>query len=281
MGTAMAGRLIAAGHTVVVHNRTRAHARSLEDAGAGWADTPAALARRCEVVLGCVHDTAAVEAVYLGPDGLIDAASPGQVFVEHGTFTAGLARRLGAAALARGASFVDAPVTGGPEGARTGVLAAMAGGDPIALHEVDQVLRTYCSSVTRTGDVGSGLELKLVNQLLVGVHMAVAGEAVALLERLGFDLGLARSVLTRGWAGSAMFERTLTHVATGQLTGTGATIGGMIEVQSLVADLLTEREMRAPVFAAAQSVFAAAVAAGGSADDPAALGHLRPAEESA
>ncbi|PRX46618.1 2-hydroxy-3-oxopropionate reductase [Prauserella shujinwangii] len=270
MGTPMAGRLLARGHRLTVHNRTRARAAELERAGARWAATPAEVAARSGVVLSCLRDTAAVESVYLGPGGLLEAARPGHVFAEHGTFDPALARSLAGAAARHGASFLDIPVTGGAEGASRGELAAMAGGDAAALDRVAGTIGAYCASLTRIGDSGAGLELKLVNQLLVSVHLAAAGEAVSLLERFGLDLGLARDVLTSGWAHSAMLERTLTLVRAGRRTGTGATIAGLAEVQDLVAASLGTAGGFG-VFAAARESFARAVREGAGADDPAHL----------
>lgn len=274
MGAAMAARLLEAGHDVVVHNRTRARAAALEARGAAWAESPAELAARCPVVLGCLLDTAAVEQVYDGPAGLLAGASPGGVLVEHGTFDAALARTLAGLAADRGCSFVDAPVTGGPEGARAGSLAAMAGGEAAALTAVEPLVAAYCSHVTHVGAAGAGLRLKLVNQLLVGIHLAAAGEAVRLLDRLGIDLGVAGSVLARGWAQSAMLDRTLDLLSAGRLTGTGATIGGMVEVQALVGALAVAERTAVPVFGAARAAFDAAVRAGGAAADPAALARI-------
>jgi 3-hydroxyisobutyrate dehydrogenase-like beta-hydroxyacid dehydrogenase len=274
MGTVMARRLLDAGHQMVVHNRTRARAAELERRGAAWADTPADLAARCPVVLGCLLDTTAVEQVYAGPDGLLAGAAPGSTLVEHGTFDATVARRLGELAAGCGCAFVDAPVTGGPEGVQEGTLAVMAGGDATAIERIAPVVASYCASLTHVGGTGAGLQLKLVNQLLVSVHLAAAGEAVALLERLGIDLQLGGSVLTRGWAASAMLERTFALLNDGRLSGTGATIAGMVEVQALVAALAASEGAVAPVFAAAREVFGRAVAAGGGDADPAALARV-------
>lgn len=273
MGAVMVRRLLDTGHDVVVHNRTRANASALEDAGAGWADSPAGLASTCEIVLGCMRDGAAIEAVYLGSAGLLAGTRPGQVLVEHGTFAPALARRLAAAAAARSAAFLDAPVTGGPEGARMARLATMVGGDAAALRKVEPLLGAYASTILRVGGPGSGVELKLVNQLLVSTHMSVAGEAVALLGSLGHDLRTSADVLLRGWAQSAMLERTVRQVEHDALQGTGVTVEGMHEVLALVTDLLDglpdgAAPDRAPVFGAARSTFAAAVLAGLGADDP-------------
>jgi 3-hydroxyisobutyrate dehydrogenase-like beta-hydroxyacid dehydrogenase len=274
MGSAMAQCLLAAGRPLLVHNRTRERARAVEDAGAAWAGSPRELAERCTVVLGCLRDTRAVEEVYLGPDGLLARARPGQVFVEHGTFSPQVARAAAAEADARGAAFLDAPVTGGPEGARRGTLAVMAGGQAWAIDAVETVLAAYAASVVRVGPAGRGLELKLVNQLLVSVHMAAAGEAVALIRALGLDAGVSSRVLTGGWAGSVMLARAFAQLEAGELTGTGATVAGVTEVQELVARLVGAAALPAPVFGAARARFDVAMDTGLGEHDPAALACL-------
>lgn len=173
---------------------------------------------------------------------------------------------------ALGAEFVDMPVTGGPEGTRAGRLAAMAGGSPAAIEAVTAVVAPYCSQVTRIGGPGAGLRLKLVNQLLVSSHMASAAEAVALLNRLGIDLGTAGSVLERGWAASAMLTRALTQLGAGAVHDTGVRTVGMIEIQELIEELLDDRDAY-PVFAGSRTVFERAIALGLGDEDPAAM-HL-------
>jgi 3-hydroxyisobutyrate dehydrogenase-like beta-hydroxyacid dehydrogenase len=270
MGTAMVLRLLDCGFSVVVHNRSRQRAESVLAAGAAWADSPVDLVERCSTVLSCLRDSAAVEAVYLGTGGLL-ASAAGTTFVEHGTFAPSLARRIAQAAAATGSAFLAAPVSGGPEGARGGSLAVMVGGDLDALERVRTVLATLSGTLSHVGGPSAGLELKLVNQLLVSSHMAVAGEAVALLRRVGLDLALADVVLNKGWAQSAMLARTLELVRAGRVDGTGATVQGMTEVLDLVAELLVENEVTARVFDAGRTRFSDAARDGLGEADPAAL----------
>lgn len=274
MGSLMACRLLDAGHALSVHNRTPDRAAALLAAGARWADRPCDVWAVSDVVISCLRGTDAVESVYLGDVGLLAHARPGQIFVEHGTFDPALARQVAAAADANGAAFVDLPVSGGPEGARSGTLTGMAGGTPDAVAAATAVVAAYCSGVTRVGSHGAGLELKLVNQLLVSVHMAAAGEAVELLASLGLDLTVARTVLTTGWANSAMLDRSLAMAGPGHLDDTGATIDGMREVQSVVDELLDRCGRPAPVFAASKLAFESASGFGAGAQDPAALGRV-------
>jgi len=274
MGGAMATRIAGAGHQLVVHNRTPGRAEPLLACGALWRASPALVARDADTVFSCLRDGEAVEAVFLAPGGLVDAAREGQVFVEHGTFSPDLARTVALRLRAKGSDFLDVPITGGPPGAAAGTLVAMVGGSEGALRQVAGTLQTYCRSVVRVGDVGCGLELKLVNQLLVSTHMAAAGEAVALLHRIGIQQDLARSVLTGGWADSAMLGRSLDHVTADLLEHTGVTVDGMVEVLALVADLTEHAGVEASVFAASRASFARAATLGAGHKDPAVLGRL-------
>lgn len=255
MGAPMAGRLLTAGHRVVVWNRTPARAQALHAAGAQVAATPAEAAGAADLVLGCLLDGAAVEQTYLGPDGAAEAARPGQVFVEHGTFAPKLARDLGAFLEARGADFLDAPVTGGPEGAAAGTLTTMVGGSAAALAEAAAVLSGYASRIRHVGGQGAGLELKLVNQMLVSCHVAAAAEAVALLQRREVDLEVAREVLGSGWAASTMLERTLTRLTRAPHEPSGATLAGLLEPQRLAAELAAQAGMPLALLPAAQALF--------------------------
>ncbi|MHA6764272.1 NAD(P)-dependent oxidoreductase [Streptacidiphilus sp. PAMC 29251] len=258
MGAPMAARLLEAGHRVVVWNRTAARAEPLRAAGARVAATPAEAARAADLVLGCLLDGAAVEQTYLGPDGAAEAARPGLVFVEHGTFAPSLARGIGAQLALRGARFLDAPVTGGPEGAAAGTLTTMVGGPAAALAEVAPVVSGYAARIRHVGGQGAGLELKLVNQMLVSCHVAAAAEAVALLRGREVDLEVAREVLGSGWAASAMLDRTLTRLTQDLPGPSGATLAGLIEPQRLAAELAIQAGVPLALLPEAQSLFARA-----------------------
>ncbi|MET8428964.1 NAD(P)-dependent oxidoreductase [Nocardia sp. NPDC004860] len=273
MGTQIATRIIAAGHRLAVHNRTRVNALAVENVGGQWCGSAGELAAASRVVISCLRNTFAVETIY-GGDGLLAGARPGQIFVEHGTFAPATARDLAALARQRGAAFLDAPVTGGPTGAAQGTLAIMAGGDADAIDQVTPLLKSFGSRVTRVGGSGAGVELKLVNQLLVGAHMTAAAEAIRVLDRVGIDLGLAAEVLLSGWADSTMLRRAFTQLELDAVEHTGATISGMNEVLDLVNRLRDEARLSGPVLDATTASFRAAVACGAGDLDPAALARL-------
>jgi 3-hydroxyisobutyrate dehydrogenase-like beta-hydroxyacid dehydrogenase len=273
MGSRMAAKLLEAGHPLVAYNRTAARSRLLSDLGAEIVATPAEVADRADIVAGCLLDGAAVEEVYAGPNGVMGSSRAGQVFVEHGTFAPQLARRLATRLAERGAAFLDAPVTGGPEAAAAGTLTVMVGGDAPAVATVSEVLSAYAGRVCHVGLSGAGLELKLINQLLVSCHVAAAAEALALLQRLELPLDTAADVLNSGWAASAMLERGLNRVREDGLGESAATLGGLVEPQELVAALAAEAGVGLTVMPAVSELFRAACAGGLASQDLAALVH--------
>ncbi len=263
MGEPMARRLIDAGHNVVLWNRTREKSVALVDHGAREAETPAELARTARLVITCLLDTQAVEQVYLGTNGLLEGAASGSVFVEHGTFDPEAAASIAQVAAGSGASFLDAPVTGGRAAAESGSLVTMIGGSEEVLRGVSPVLASYCAQVVRVGGTGAGLRLKLVNQTLVSVHTAAAAEAAALITRWGIDPDVAQSVLFAGWADSAMLRRCLPlGLLPGDELETSAPIRGLREAQNLIAAAASEAAINLPVFSSASHSFEAAIARG-------------------
>ncbi len=269
MGAAMARRVVLSGYEVTVFNRTAHRSSPFRELGARVAVTPAEVVESSDYILSCLWDTAAVEEVYLGTSGLASAARPGQIFVEHATFAPAAARSVADRLGERGAHFVDAPVTGGPEGAASGQLTAMVGGSPRSIDAVADVLSCYAGKVIRVGDIGSGLELKLINQLLVTCHFAAAAEAAALIRELQLPNAVSREVLLSGWASSAMLERSLPRAAAERFESDGATIGGLSEVQDLVAKFAGQIDL--PQFAQARALFSAAISQGLAELDPSAL----------
>jgi 3-hydroxyisobutyrate dehydrogenase-like beta-hydroxyacid dehydrogenase len=262
MGGRMAARLLEAGFGLTVHNRTRTRETELITRGATSASSPAELAAATDVVVGCLLDDRAVEQVYRGDGGLVSAARPGQVFIEHATFSPALARDIERELAKREAVFLDAPVSGGPEGAAAGTLAVMVGGNPQGLAEAMDVVRAYSSRVVHVGSTGAGLELKLVNQLLVSCHAAAAAEAAELMRRMGMPLDVASTVLHASWANSAMLSRMFDRRLADRTTPSEATVEGLAAPQRLVRELLAEHDLAPVVSNAALEVFATARAQG-------------------
>ena len=206
MGRGMAANLLGAGHDLVVWNRTRERMDPLIEAGAGPAASPSDVARQCPIVLICVSDTPDVEAVVEGPDGLLGGISEDSLVVDHSTISPSATIRLAEAVAAKGASWIDAPVSGGSEGAERGTLSIMAGGSAEDLTRARPYLEAFGSTITHVGGVGDGQRVKIVNQVLVvGTQLAVS-EALLFADKAGLDLEHALAAVTGGAAGSWMLS---------------------------------------------------------------------------
>ena len=211
MGFPMAGHLQNAGHQVTVFNRSPAKATAwAERYGGRTAPTPAEAATGAEVVLTCVGNDHDVREVVLGAQGALQAMPSGSILVDHTTASAVLARELAAAGAERGVGFLDAPVSGGQQGAEGGRLSIMVGGEEATYERVKPLLAAYGKAITRIGPVGSGQLTKMVNQIcLAGVTQALA-EALALVERAGLDGSIVLQAISQGAAQSWMMDHRAT-----------------------------------------------------------------------
>jgi 3-hydroxyisobutyrate dehydrogenase-like beta-hydroxyacid dehydrogenase len=262
MGSRMASRLVDAGYDVIVHNRTPGPEAELVRRGAESVSSPRAVAAGADVVVGCLLDDDAVRQVYLGEAGIAHGARRGQMFIEHATFSPALARDIAMTLATNGGAFLDAPVSGGPEGATAGTLTAMVGGSGQYVAPAKDVMRAYASHIVHVGPTGAGLELKLVNQLLVSCHAAAAAEAAELIGRLEIPLDVAASVLNASWASSAMLSRLFERRQDNAGTPSKATIAGLDAPQQLVREMLATHGLAPAVSNAALGVFADARARG-------------------
>jgi 3-hydroxyisobutyrate dehydrogenase-like beta-hydroxyacid dehydrogenase len=212
MGAPMAGHLLAAGHELHVHNRTRDRELPLAEAGAIRAETPAAAAAEAELVFTCVSDSPDLEAVVLGPTGALAGMARGAVLVDCSTVSPATARELSITLAERGCGAVDAPVSGGSEGARKGTLTVFAGGEKAHVEAARPALEVFSGSITHLGPPGSGQAGKAVNQVLIAGTYAALGEGLALGEREGLPLPELVTALSGGAARSWILENRSKNV---------------------------------------------------------------------
>jgi 3-hydroxyisobutyrate dehydrogenase-like beta-hydroxyacid dehydrogenase len=207
MGEPMTRRLLAAGHEVAVWNRSSAKLGSLVAAGAVAKATPQALGESVDIALLCLGDGKAVEDVVFGAHGLAQAATPPACLIDHSTLSPALTRALAQRwTAATGGVWIDAPVSGGTDGAANGKLAIMAGGPADTIEAVTPVMRAYAARVTRMGEVGAGQTTKLANQAIVATTLAGLAEAFVLAKRSGIDTAALPSALQGGWADSVLLQ---------------------------------------------------------------------------
>ena len=202
MGAPMALNVLKAGHAVVVHNRTRERELPVADAGALRAGTPGEAAVDADVIVTCVSDTPDVEAVVLGDDGIIHGARPGSLVVDMSTISPAATRRIAAVLADKGIRMIDAPVSGGSEGAQKGTLAIMVGGEADDVQRAMPVLEAMGKTITHVGDIGSGQITKAINQIVIaGTYLGVA-EGMVLGMKAGLDMQKVVQAISGGAAGS-------------------------------------------------------------------------------
>jgi 3-hydroxyisobutyrate dehydrogenase-like beta-hydroxyacid dehydrogenase len=208
MGFPMAGHLkTRQGHDVVVFNRTRAKAAAwVAKFGGRSAATPAEAADGAEFVFTCVGNDDDLRQVTLGPDGTFGALAPGAVAIDHTTASAVIARELHAAAMARGANALDAPVSGGQSGAENGTLTVMAGGDEGAFRRGAPVIGAYARACNLIGPSGSGQLTKMVNQICIGGLIEGLAEALHFARHAGLDIEKVIDTIAKGAAQSWQME---------------------------------------------------------------------------
>ena len=202
MGAPMAGHLLAAGHEVVVHSRTRAKSEPLVAQGARWAGSPAEAADGAQVAFSMVGYPADVEAVHLGPDGTLSAARLPAQIVDMSTSRPSLAVHIHRQARAKEVVSIDAPVSGGDVGAREATLSIMVGADPTDFEAVRPLLEIMGRNVVHQGGPGAGQHTKMVNQILVAATMIGACEGLLYAARAGLDPMRVIQSVGSGAAGS-------------------------------------------------------------------------------
>lgn len=206
MAQGMVANLIRAGHSVRIHNRTRAHAQPLLDLGAVWADRPALAADGADLAVTCVTDGDAVWEMALGQGGVREAAHRPALYVDMSTISPARTREIAQALARDGISMIDAPVTGGDRGAREGTLTIFVGGDQAAIARARPLFEAVGSTVHPMGGVGQGQAMKLIQNLVGGLNLLAAVEGANLAEAYGLGAAEVLEMLTRTTSQSRMAE---------------------------------------------------------------------------
>ena len=206
MGRGMARNLRAAGFPLYVYNRTASRMTELADSGAVATTSPADLAARCEVVITCVSDTPDVEAVIDGPTGVIAGMRAGTLVIDMSTISPQATVALAARINAKGGSMLDAPVSGGSEGAAKGTLSIMVGGSDVDFARALPVFQAMGKNIVHVGAQGAGQTVKLVNQILVVGNALAMSEALLFAQAGGVDVTKALAAVSGGAAGSWMLS---------------------------------------------------------------------------
>jgi 3-hydroxyisobutyrate dehydrogenase len=202
MGGPMAGHVLDAGHDVTVWNRTAAKADDLVSRGARRAASPAEAARDADVIVTCVSDTPDLHAVVLGEQGVIEGVRDGAVLLDCSTVSPSAEKDLAEALARMSVEVVDAPLSGGAEGARNGVCTAFVGGSEAAFATARPILEAFCKTITHLGPTGAGQAAKAVNQIIISGTYASVGEGLAYAEKAGLPMEELVEALAGGAADS-------------------------------------------------------------------------------
>lgn len=206
MGQGMARNLLKAGFPLRVWNRTHSKTEQLVAEGATAASSPADVAAHCTIILTCVSDTPDVEAVLLHENGIIFGAEAGNLIIDCSTISPQATQRFAGILAQKGVHLLDAPVSGGSEGAARGTLSIMVGGEAAEFERALPVLQAMGKTITHVGPTGAGQTVKLVNQILVVVTMLGISEALLFAQAGGLDLAKVLTAVSGGAAGSWMLS---------------------------------------------------------------------------
>lgn len=202
MGKGMVHNLLKNGFDVCVWNRTASKVDEFVAAGATVGSSPADVASKCDIVFICVSDTPDVEAVVMGDSGVIEGVKSGALVVDHSTISPQTSRDIAAKLNEKGVQMLDAPISGGNEGAAKGTLSIMIGGAAEQVERAMPYLQAMGKTITHVGDQGAGQSAKLVNQILVIGTMVSMGEAMLFAQASGLDLEKTLDAVSGGAAGS-------------------------------------------------------------------------------
>lgn len=254
MGIGMANNLLMAGTDLTVWNRSQPKVDDLVSRGARKAASPAELVGSVDVVLACLADVKSSRELFLGKNGVVAAARKGQILVDHGTVDIQTSRDFHEAALRKGASFLDAPISGGPLGARDATMSIMVGGDREAFDRVKPTFDRMGKTVRYMGPSGAGTAMKLINQLLVTVNVCAAAEAFSLANKAGIDINEAASLLSASFGQSRMVERSAPITASRSFEKSAAPVRNLVKDIGIIVDLANQMNLALPLSSTARGL---------------------------
>ena len=274
MGFGMATSLKRAGFDVVGCDVMAGTVEKLVALGGGGAATPAEAAKDAAIVVSVVVNGAQTETILFGRDGAAKTMPPGAVFISSATMDPDVARRLARQLEATGRHYLDAPISGGAQRAAQGELTILASGSAVAFSKARPALDAMAAKLYELGDApGQGAAFKMINQLLAGVHIAAASEAMAFAAKQGLDIRKVYEVITASAGNSWMFENRMPHVLDGDYTPRSA-VDIFVKDLGIIQDMARTAKFPVPVSAAALQMFLMTSASGMGRDDDASVARM-------
>jgi 3-hydroxyisobutyrate dehydrogenase len=274
MGFGMATSLKRAGFEVTGCDVAADSVARFVAGGGRGAGTPAEAASGADIVVSVVVNAAQTEAILFGPNGVAETLPTDAVFISSATMDPDVARRLAKQLEATGRHYLDAPISGGAQRAAQGELTILASGSAAAFARARPALDAMAAKLYELGDAaGQGAAFKMVNQLLAGVHIAAASEAITFAARQGLDIRKVYEVITASAGNSWMFENRIPHVLDGDYTPRSA-VEIFVKDLGIIQDMARSSKFPVPVAAAALQMFLMTAAAGMGRDDDASVARL-------
>jgi 3-hydroxyisobutyrate dehydrogenase len=262
MGTSMCRHLLQAGYRVTVFSRTRCKAQTLEEAGAIWADSPAAAAANADVVFSIVGYPADVADVHLGSMGTLSTTRSGTILVDMTTSSPALANQLAEEASKRNTIFLDAPVSGGDIGARNATLSIMVGGERNAFEALHPIWSVLGKTIVHQGPPGAGQHTKMTNQILIATNMIGVCESLLYAYRAGLDLETVLKSVASGAAGSWSLSNLGPRIIQKQFDP-GFFVDHFVKDMGIALDEANRMRLALPGLALAKQLYVALQAQGG------------------
>lgn len=262
MGRPMARNLLKAGYSLVVHSRSRPPVDDVVAAGAKAGTSARDVTAQSDVVITMLPNSPEVELVALGKDGIIEGAKSGQIFVDMSTISPIVSKKVGAALAAKGVSMLDAPVSGGEQGAINAALSIMVGGDKPVFDTVKPIFEAMGKTITHLGPLGAGGFTKLANQIIVAVNLTALAEALTLAKKAGLDRDLTLTALAGGLAGSKCLEQKRANYVDGTYKP-GFKVDLHYKDLGLIMESARELGVPVPATAVVQELFSALRVRGG------------------
>ena len=274
MGFGMASSLLRSGFEVTGCDVAADTVARFVASGGRGAKTPAEAAQGADIVVSVVLNAAQTETILFGKDGVAETLAKDAVFISSATMDPDVARRLAGRLEATGRHYLDAPISGGAQRAAQGELTILASGSPAAFAKARPALDAMAAKLYELGDApGQGAAFKMVNQLLAGVHIAAASEALAFAARQGLDLRRVYEVITASAGNSWMFENRMPHVLDGDYTPRSAA-EIFVKDLGIVLDMARSARFPVPVASAALQMFLMTAASGMGGDDDASVARM-------
>lgn len=255
MGLGMANNILIKNKEINIYSRSKSKIDLLGEGNIIEHSSISSIAKRCDVLFTCLPNIQTSIDVFLGKGGILESSNSESVIVDHSTVDIDTSKLIWEKSLDKSVYFIDAPISGGPEGAKSGSLTIMCGGDSVAFEKIKHILEMMGTSVVHMGGAGTGTMMKLVNQLLTSVNTVASIEALLLADESGIDVKSALSVLKSSFGYSKMVERNVPYFAKKRFENSSAPIRNLEKDLKIILDYSQMLNLKLPLTELSLNIF--------------------------